>query len=87
MTVPASALSAVVVESYKKMVLVSLLATPSELAGSKPNLLPKYTSTVVSRHIKQTAQPYHDIATAYQVSESKLLLTAGVPFGAIGYRN
>jgi len=65
-TVPASALSSVVVESYKKMMLVSLLATPSEL-GRGSGLLPKYTSTVVSRHIKQTAQPYHDISAAYQV--------------------
>ena len=84
MTTPATALSAIAVESYKKMLLVSLLVPgrgppPAEKGGylrglsggsgeSEPiKILPKYTSTIVSRHIRHAAQPYHDIVSAAQV--------------------
>eukprot|EP01112_Ceratiomyxa_fruticulosa_P006872 TRINITY_DN1779_c0_g1_i4.p1 TRINITY_DN1779_c0_g1~~TRINITY_DN1779_c0_g1_i4.p1 ORF type:complete len:459 (+),score=102.08 TRINITY_DN1779_c0_g1_i4:186-1562(+) len=58
-SIPAAVISAVMVESYKKFILVSLLETGSIVA------LPKYTSGVIHRYIKRTAEPYHDFATAY----------------------
>jgi hypothetical protein len=76
-TAPATALSAVVVASYKKLVMVTLLAPPTgagagkaALEGEKDakHILPKYTPNVVARHVKQIAAPYIDIYNAVQVS-------------------
>lgn len=67
---PASGLSAVVVESYKKLVLVSLLVPgrgPVVEGGDVTRLLPKYTSVVVARHVRHAASAYHEIAKAAQV--------------------
>lgn len=60
LTCPANGLSAIALEAYKKYVLVSLIAT-----GGVPSL-PKYTSSVVQRHVKGTAgAAYTDFVEAY----------------------
>ncbi|XP_059475246.1 COP9 signalosome complex subunit 3 [Neocloeon triangulifer] len=62
LTTPSFAVSHIMLESYKKYILVSLV-----LHG-KVNNLPKYTSQAVSRFIKPLSQPYLDIATAYSTN-------------------
>jgi len=59
-TTPSMAVSHIMLESYKKFILVSLL-----VHGKIPSL-PKYTSQVVARYIKPLCQHYHDLATSYQ---------------------
>lgn len=56
---PAIALSAVVVESYKKFVLVSLLET-----GELP-AIPPYASNVVTRSLKPLCKPYHNLGQRF----------------------
>jgi COP9 signalosome complex subunit 3 len=63
-TVPAIVVSAVMVESYKKYVLVSLLYQGS----LKP--VPKYTSSVVQRHLKGLCPQYQDFANAYATNST-----------------
>lgn len=58
-TTPALAISSIVIESYKKYILISLI-----LHG-KVKVLPKYTSQIVTRHIKQMVTAYTDLALAY----------------------
>jgi COP9 signalosome complex subunit 3 len=61
-TTPSMAVSHIMLESYKKYILVALI-----LQGKIPNL-PKYTSQVVGRYIKPLCQHYHDMATAYSTN-------------------
>jgi COP9 signalosome complex subunit 3 len=58
-TAPAVLLSAVMVESYKKYVLLSLLV----YGQIQP--LPKYTSGIIQRHLKTLTTPYHEFANAF----------------------
>lgn len=58
-TTPSMAISAIIVESYKKYILVSLM-----LHG-KIKSLPKYTSQVVTRNIKNLVPAYTELANAY----------------------
>ncbi|XP_046404597.1 COP9 signalosome complex subunit 3 [Ischnura elegans] len=57
-TTPAMAVSHIMLEAYKKYILISLI-----LHG-KVMTLPKYTSQVVGRFVKPLSQPYHDLANA-----------------------
>ncbi|GBP33172.1 COP9 signalosome complex subunit 3 [Eumeta japonica] len=57
-TVPAVVVSHIMLEAYKKYILVSLI-----LHG-KVIPLPKYTSQVVSRFLKPLSAPYHELATS-----------------------
>lgn len=66
-TTPAFALSHIMLETYKKYILVSLL-----LYG-KVQLIPKYTSQVVVRFIKPISQAYHDLANAFQSNNTNEL--------------
>jgi len=59
LTTPASAISHIMLESYKKYILVSLI-----LHG-KVEPLPKYTSQVVNRLLKPMSPIYHEIATVF----------------------
>ncbi|XP_060534837.1 COP9 signalosome complex subunit 3 [Cylas formicarius] len=59
LTTPAHAVSHIMLEAYKKFILVSLL-----LHG-KIQPMPKYASKVVTRFIKPLSQPYHDLANAF----------------------
>lgn len=61
---PALAMSYIMLESYKKYILVSLI-----LEG-KISSIPKYSSQVISRFVKPLSHAYHDLATAYETSHS-----------------
>nr|CAG4645481.1 EOG090X04TU [Lynceus sp. MCZ IZ 141354] len=58
-TMPALAVSHIMLEAYKRYVLLSLM-----IHGKLP-VLPKYTSPVVHRYVRPLAQPYLDLATAF----------------------
>lgn len=59
LTTHSLAVSHIMLESYKKYVLISLI-----LYG-KIQPLPKYTPQVISRFIKPWSQPYLDLVSAY----------------------
>ncbi|TMW56871.1 hypothetical protein Poli38472_006881 [Pythium oligandrum] len=63
-TVPAVALSAFVVESYKKLLLASLI-----LRG-EVEPLPKYTPFVVTRHLEMHCGPYLELSRAFTGDKS-----------------
>jgi COP9 signalosome complex subunit 3 len=63
-TTPSMAVSHIMLEAYKKYILVSLI-----LHG-KSSSMPRYTSHIVSRYIKPLCQPYHELAAAYNVCNS-----------------
>jgi len=56
---PAIVLSLIMVEAYKKYILLSLLVHGRVLS------LPRYTSSVVQRHHKTAFPQYHEFANAY----------------------
>uniref|UniRef100_A0A8C6MG88 COP9 signalosome subunit 3 n=1 Tax=Nothobranchius furzeri TaxID=105023 RepID=A0A8C6MG88_NOTFU len=58
-TTPAMAVSHIMLEAYKKYILVSLI-----LHG-KVQQLPKYTSQIVARFIKPLSNAYHELAQVY----------------------
>ncbi|XP_075161278.1 COP9 signalosome subunit 3 [Haematobia irritans] len=62
---PAMAMSYIMLEAYKKFILVSLI-----LHG-KIQPIPKYASQVISRFIKPIAQAYHNLAVAYATTLSE----------------
>ncbi|XP_060251488.1 COP9 signalosome complex subunit 3 isoform X5 [Ovis aries] len=71
-TTPAMAVSHIMLESYKKYILVSLI-----LLG-KVQQLPKYTSQIVGRFIKPLSNAYHELAQVYSTnnpSELRSLVT------------
>ncbi|KAJ8972781.1 hypothetical protein NQ317_009234 [Molorchus minor] len=68
-TTPSHAVSHIMLEAYKKYILVSLL-----LHG-KVQVIPKYTSQVVTRFIKPLSQPYHDLANAFTSNNTAELNT------------
>jgi COP9 signalosome complex subunit 3 len=59
LTLPASAISKIMIESYKKFILFSLISR-----GRLTNL-PKYTSRVVINQIKPICSIYHEIGGAF----------------------
>eukprot|EP00752_Nemacystus_decipiens_P009384 g8387.t1 len=69
-TTPANVLSSLVVEGYKKMLLINLITS-----GNAPNL-PKYTSNSVSRHLKNYTSEYDALATSCQAGDIKGLNAA-----------
>ncbi|XP_041362938.1 COP9 signalosome complex subunit 3-like [Gigantopelta aegis] len=69
-TTPSMAVSHIMMESYKKFILLSLI-----VHGKIPNL-PKYTSQVVPRYIKPLCQAYHDLANAYGTNNPSELRAA-----------
>lgn len=56
---PAVAVSHIMLEAYKKYILVSLIL------NGKIVYLPNYTSNVVKKFMKRLTQPYHELATVY----------------------
>jgi len=66
-TTPAQAVSHIMIESYKKHILVSLI-----LHG-KVTQLPKYTSSVVGRFIKPVCQSYVELANVYAMNSPDAL--------------
>lgn len=59
-TAPMNSINAIAVEAYKKYILVSLI-----LNGQFSTSLPKYTSTVAQRNLKNFCQPYIELANSY----------------------
>lgn len=66
-TTPALAMSHIMLESYKKFILVSIIET------GKAQLPPKYCSQVVGRFIKPLSHAYNDLANAYVTGSSEEL--------------
>lgn len=64
LTLPANAFSQIMIEAYKKFILISLISKGKILS------LPKYTSRLVINQIKQLCSMYHDLALAYINYES-----------------
>ena len=62
-TTQSMAVSHIMIESYKKYLLVGLIQN-----GKVPTP-PKYTSHVVAKYIKPLCQAYHDLANAYVTSK------------------
>lgn len=61
-TTPAMAVSYIMLEAYKKYILISLILHGKVLS------LPRYTSQVINRYIKPLSQQYQELATSYQVN-------------------
>lgn len=59
-TLPAMAVSHIMLEAYKKYILISLMIY------GRINDIPKYASPVLVRFIKPLSQPYQELAVAYQ---------------------
>jgi COP9 signalosome complex subunit 3 len=64
LTTPAIVLSAIMVEAFKKYILVSLILT-GQVAP-----LPKYVSSVVHRHIKNVCPQYQEFAGSFSTHNS-----------------
>ena len=58
-TIPCSAVSQIMIESYKKFLLISLIIR------GKLVLLPKYTSRLVINQIKPLCSAYHELANSF----------------------
>ena len=59
LTVPATVLSQIMIESYKKFILISLISK------GKLMQLPKYVSRIVINQIKPLCSIYHELAAAF----------------------
>eukprot|EP00667_Euglena_gracilis_P009166 EG_transcript_9305 len=66
-TVPASALSAIMVEAFKVRILASLITR------GKMEAVPKQASPIVLRHIKKYVPEYLEVANAYTKRETEKL--------------
>lgn len=76
-TTPALAMSHIMLESYKKHILISLL-----LHG-KIIPLPKYSPQITSRFMKPLGNTYHELARCYSVGSEelrKVIITFGEVF-------
>ena len=63
LTVPATVISQIMVEAYKKLILFSLISK-----GKIP-ALPKYTSRIVVNQIKPICEMYHELAQVFVNSD------------------
>jgi COP9 signalosome complex subunit 3 len=61
---PASAMSHIMLESYKKYILISLILRGKQVT------IPKYSSQVITRFIKPLSQHYHELANVYTNNQS-----------------
>lgn len=59
---PAMAMSHIMLESYKKYILVSLIL------NGKISPIPKYSSQVISRFMKPLSHVYHELASAFSTT-------------------
>ncbi|XP_014243020.1 COP9 signalosome complex subunit 3 isoform X2 [Cimex lectularius] len=67
---PAMAVSHIMLEAYKKYILVSLILHGKVLP------MPKYTSQIVGRFMKPLSQAYHDLAVVYATNNTEELKLA-----------
>merc|ERR1719510_2198662 len=66
-TMPAVAVSHIMLEAYKKFLLIWLI-----VHGDKPQeslSFPEYTSPVVNKYIKPLCAPYHEVVKAFYSSQ------------------
>ena len=63
MTMPAVVVSHIMLESYKKYVLIWLIFHGDKTQDALT--FPKYTSPVVSKYIKPLCAPYHEVIKAF----------------------
>jgi len=91
LSVPALAISQIMIESYKKFILTSLISTGNYICGifvilyfkvflnkifeGKLPSLPKYTSRIVLNQIKPLCSLYHELATAFTNFDSEKLFS------------
>ncbi|XP_052871978.1 COP9 signalosome complex subunit 3 isoform X2 [Anopheles cruzii] len=66
---PAMVMSHIMLESYKKYILVSLILHGKVLP------IPKYSQVITTRFMKPLSHAYHDLSTAYNTSSSEELRT------------
>ncbi len=71
-TAPAMCLSAIMLEAYKKYVLLALL-----VHGALPAQPPKYVSSMVQRQLKAACPQYLELATAYATRSTDELHKVG----------
>lgn len=71
-TVPASAISAIMIESYKKYILVSLLA------NRKIKLNSKFSSSAIQRQLRASCLPYVQFSEAFHKPELPILNDSNV---------
>ena len=65
-TTPSNAMSHIMLEAYKKYLLVSLLVHGDKPKSFKDNFaLPKYTAPVVAKLLKPLCVAYSEVVTAY----------------------
>lgn len=68
---PALAMSHIMLESYRKYILISLILHGTIVP------IPKYSSTVITRFMKPLSRPYFDLAAAYATGLSEEVRNAG----------
>lgn len=61
---PASAMSHIMLEAYKKYILISLILRGKQVT------IPKYSSQVITRFIKPLSQHYHELCNVYINNQS-----------------
>lgn len=61
---PASAMSHIMLEAYKKYILVSLILRGKQVT------IPKYSSQMITRFVKPLSQHYHELCNVYINSQS-----------------
>ncbi len=66
-TMPAAAVSHIMLEAYKKYLLIWLIVNGDKAKDSLA--FPKYTSPVVNKYIKPLCAAYHEIVKAFYSSE------------------
>jgi len=70
-TTPTAAVSHIMLEAYKKYLLVGLLVHGDKPKASKENLaLPKYTSPVVGKFLKPLCTAYNEVVNSYTSNNS-----------------
>jgi len=67
-TMPASVVSYIMLESYKKFILITLLVHGDKTKACL--VLPKYTSEVIEKYMKPICKPYHELANAFYSNNS-----------------
>lgn len=69
---PAMAMSHIMLESYKKHILVSLILNGKQVSA------PKYSSQVIGRFMKPLSQPYQEISNIFTSNNSPELLRTAI---------
>ncbi len=88
MTCPTAAVSHVMLEAYKKYLLVGLLVhgdRPKDSSGALG--LPKFTSAIVGKFLKPLCVPYSEIVTAYHGSTAEELRAVVAKYQVVFFFN